>query len=443
MSKKFTLGAFLGRSNNVTRDSFIWNMLGTTLMAFQSVILLMVLTRVLTQADAGTFTFAYANANLLLIIGKYGIHNFQVSDTDSHYSFGDYRASRWITTSAMLIASAAFTVVSTLQNGYSTQKALVIFWMCLFKAVDVIEDVYISMYQQRGRLDVSGKVMTFRLAATLIFYIGSLIITRDLLISLIASTIFTLALFVILNLACRQMFSDDLSSRASKKKVFSLLKACFVLFLTGFLAYYITNAPKYSIDAHLSDDLQAAYGFISMPIFVIGLMGNYVFNPIIKPLSDKWNAGDISYFKKSLIYQVLIIIVLTAVCLIGAFFLGIPVLSLLYNTDLSSYRNELLVLIAGGGLLALANQLVTIITIIRRQSWLLIGYVLCSALALILSPVAVKNHSMMGAAMLELFLMLIICVIFAIVLLTFLIKAQKQRERQDQPLSEHLQGEKA
>lgn len=57
---------FLNQSKNPVRDSYIWNMAGSFLLAFQSVIILMVLTRICDLSEAGIFTIAYANANLFL-----------------------------------------------------------------------------------------------------------------------------------------------------------------------------------------------------------------------------------------------------------------------------------------------------------------------------------------------------------------------------------------
>lgn len=70
------LRKYLITSNNIERDGFIWNMVGSMLTAFQSVILLMILTRTVGLINAGIFTIAYANANLFLNIGKYGMRNF-------------------------------------------------------------------------------------------------------------------------------------------------------------------------------------------------------------------------------------------------------------------------------------------------------------------------------------------------------------------------------
>ena len=89
--------AFLLNDSNVERNSYIWNMSGSMLVAFQSVIMLMILTRVLGLVEAGILTIAYANANLFQNIGKYGMRNFQVSDVKDEFNFSEYKASRIVT----------------------------------------------------------------------------------------------------------------------------------------------------------------------------------------------------------------------------------------------------------------------------------------------------------------------------------------------------------
>ena len=418
----------IGNEKNIIRNGYIWNMIGTTVMAVQSVLLMMVLNRSLGLMDAGIFTIAYTTANLVLIVGKYGMHNFHVSDTANIFSFGDYRRARWLTVAVMLISSAVYAIFATLKNGDAAEKGMIIFFTCAFKAVDAIEDVYCSLYQQKGRLDVSGKMMSVRVTVTFVFFSLCLVFIRNLLISVIASTVFTLVLFILLNAICSTVCSDNLRERASGKNIWKLLKCCFFLFLTEFLCYYITNAPKYSIDNVLGDEIQACYGFISMPVFVIGLLGNYLFNPLVQPMSEKWRDGDFKWFGYRFLRQIFIVMGITAVCVAGAYFLGIPVLSLVYGTNLEGYREELIVLLAGGGLLALANQLITIVTIIRRQKLLIAGFGACAILAFLLSTPVVSKYSIMGAAVLELILMFVLCVTFTSILWVEIKREEKRRK---------------
>ena len=63
--------------------------------------------------------------------------------------------------------------------------------------------------------------------------------------------------------------------KVSKTRVKSLMIKCFPLFAGAFLSFYIGNAPKYAIDAVMTDAELASYGFIAMPVFVVGLLNNF------------------------------------------------------------------------------------------------------------------------------------------------------------------------
>jgi O-antigen/teichoic acid export membrane protein len=418
---------FLLDNRKSERDSYIWNMFGSMLMAFQSVIMLMILTRTVGLAEAGIFTIANANANLFVTIGKYGMRYFQVSDVKNQFLFVDYRMARIITSIIMLIVSGVFVIYSMTRNGYTLRKSLIIFLMCLFKVVDVIEDVYHGLYQKENRLDIAAKAMSLRLIVTIIVFGASVIISKNLLLSLIVSTILTGILFIILTGLTYGEFHVA-KEKLQKENVVLLLKICFPLFAGTFLSFYIGNVPKYAIDSVLNDELQACYGFISMPVFVIGLLNGFIFNPMLYNMSILWNEGKRKRFVIKTLLQIGIILVITAICLIGAYLIGIPILSALYNTDLSSYRSELLILLLGGGFLGISGLLNTVITIIRFQDSLMWGYTVVAALALLFSRQIVEKYEMIGASILYTVLMGILCVVFLIFFLIGIYKCKLCRK---------------
>ena len=191
------------------------------------------------------------------------------------------------------------------------------------------------------------------------------------------------------------------------------MKICFPLFAGSFLSFYIGNAPKYAIDATLTDALQACYGFISMPVFIIGLLNNFIFNPMLFQMSVLWKEQKIKQFVQKTLIQSGIVAFITVICIAGAWLLGIPVLSWLYNTDLAPYKTELLILLLGGGFLGLSGLLNAVITIIRYQKSLMWGYVVVALLAFLFSDRIVAQYEMMGAAVLYTILMGLLCLIFA------------------------------
>lgn len=405
------INQLLLKSKNIGRDSFTWNMAGSMLYAFQSVIILMILTRVLGLTDAGIFTIAYANANLFLTIGKYGMRSFQVSDVRRQFSFWEYARSRWITSLAMLVVSVGYVLYAGIKNAYELDKALVILCMCLMKTVDSVEDIFCGLYQQRGRLDVGAKAMTMRLIATILVFSAGLILLKNLLIALLIATVCTTALLLLLIGSSYQGFVRE-DKPAEWENVWLLLRLCFPLFAGQFLSFYITSAPKYAIDALLTDEAQACYGFISMPVFVIDLLNGFIFNPMMYKMSTLWEKRRIKLFLWRAVRQTGIILLITLVCIAGAWLLGIPVLSWLYNTDLTPYKTELLILLLGGGFLGLSGFMATMNTIIRRQDGLMWGYGAVALLALFCSEKAVMRFGMLGATVLYTVLMAALCVVF-------------------------------
>ena len=109
--------------DNDIKRAFFWNTVGNLLSAFQSVIILMVLSRVGNLVDVGMFTIAYANANLFLTVGKYGVRNFQVSDVSNEFHYKEYEIHRYITVFLMVISSMAYVgIVSNIENYYPRKR---------------------------------------------------------------------------------------------------------------------------------------------------------------------------------------------------------------------------------------------------------------------------------------------------------------------------------
>lgn len=414
----------------IERNAYIWNTLGGLVNAFQSVIMLMVLMRVSSAAVAGIFTIAYASANLFLNLGKYGMRSYQVSDVHQAYSFGTYLRSRVVTTVAMVVVSAAYLAFSAVTLDYSLDKVLVILFMGLFKAVDAVEDVYFANYQQVGRLDVAGRLVTARVSSSILVFGVGVVVSGELLLPLVVTTVYTAVFLVAALVYAKRRYALPRGERSvAPGSVLGLLKTCFPLFLAAFLLFYIGNAPKYAIDACLGDVEQAYYGFIAMPVFIVGLLASFVYNPIITPMSRFWDEGKRGEFLRMFLKQIVVVIAITAVCDLGSYLIGIPVLGWLYNADLSPYRAELVVLVTGGGLYALTTLFTLGITILRRQRQLVWGYVLVALAAMVVSNPVAARWGIAGASWEYFVLMGVLSLCFGIIFAVGVAKGSRKRGR--------------
>ena len=94
--------------------------------------------------------------------------------------------------------------------------------------------------------------------------------------------------------------------------------------------------------------------------------------------------------------------------------LGIPVLSWLYNTDLSPYKSELLILLLGGGFLSLANLCGSVLTIMRKHRYTMYMNITVASAALLTANYFVENYQLLGAACMYLCLMALLFVLAAV-----------------------------
>lgn len=101
---------------------------------------------------------------------------------------------------------------------------------------------------------------------------------------------------------------------------------------------------------------------------------------------------------KLVLRQIVIILIVTAVCIGGAWLLGVPVLGFLFGVDLGEYKGALCVVLISGGFTALYQLLQYVIVIMRHQYSTFICCGLTVVLTYLITPVLTKRYAIMGAS---------------------------------------------
>lgn len=407
---------FLYNTKDTQKTAYIWNTWAAMLNSFQSVLILMVISRIDPVTDAGVFTIAFAIGNLMLTIGQYGIRQFQVSDVQEKYSFREYVGVRVITSCLMVIVSFFYVGIHYYTGAYDFEKSIAVFLICLSKTIDSVEDVFQGRLQQRERLDIGAKAMTVRLLGYIITFISSYLLTENLITASLLALLVSLLLCLVLNGTAIRNFESTVVAWEGRNVKYMFIE-CFPLFLAAYLVIYIGNAPKYAIDAVLSSQEQACFNYIFMPVFVIGLLSRFIYQPMIGKMALLWHKGELGKFLSMVAKQSAIMIGLTVFVLIGGFLLGIPALSIVYGVNLTGYKAELMVLLLGGGFLAYTSFYQMVLTVIRRQNWLIAGYLLGYVLFLLLGRWTVEQGGILGVSVFYTIVVAVIAVYFAMVIL--------------------------
>ena len=192
---------------------------------------------------------------------------------------------------------------------------------------------------------------------------------------------------------------------------------CFPLFISSYMTMYIINAPKYAIDKVLDSEAQACFNYIFMPVFVIGLMSQFVYQPIIGKLSLMWHQKEIGKFYKLIMHQGIIIGILSALVLLGGYLLGIPVLSIVFHVELSNYKGHFVILLVGGIFLAYIYFFQMIMTVIRQQNLLTIGYCIIYFVFFIFGSTVVREFGLMGISLFYMSALAVLAIAFFIMVI--------------------------
>lgn len=388
----------LGDANRAQKEGCLWNMIASAINALEAVIILMVATRTVGIEVSGELTIGFTIANLMMCLGKYGVRNYQVTDAKDEFSFEDYYHSRIYTIAMMTVGIVMYLLYSWHTKNYSISKILIMFFITVIYGIEAYEDVFLSGLQHKGRLDIGTKMFSIRWSITLVVWAIGLVLTRNALFSTIMATVADIAVLIWLLHIIRENEINAKISSGNKKKTYSILQRCFPLCVSAFTAIYLPNAAKYAIDRCLSDTDQAYYGFVAMPVFVIDIVSFIIFQPMLLGMAQDWSTGRINELKRKIRKLCIIIFMISIVVLGGGFLLGVPILSLIYGVDLKPYKQELMILLLGGAALGFIGLFISVLTIMRKQKYLMLVYVTVSLAALVTMNIMVTKYGMLGGA---------------------------------------------
>lgn len=394
---------------NKKRD-FIWNTVGNTANAMLSFLLLIVVTRENGTNDGGIFSFAFANAYIMFIIASFSVRTFQVTDINHKHKTSYYVAFRYLTSILMIVFMLIFVAV----NRYSLYKASVVILIGLLKGVDALSDVYQGAMQIHGRLDVAGKCLFYRSAASMAAFIAVITFSHNLILASFISFAANLIICIFYDIRKSSLF-DDVLPEFEFKGIHPIFKECLPLFLSNLLWNYIFTAPKYAIDALLDNKSQNYFNIVCMPANVINLFGIFILYPILVDFAKQYDRRDLKGFVKTIVRVLGFLLGITLLLEVCAYFLGIPVLSIIYGLRLDDYKNDLLILLFAGGFGACSNIFNYALTIMRKQNAMLLGNAVCFISAFAISFAIVKKSGLHGAAWANLWIMIMLFAVLLII----------------------------
>lgn len=401
------------------KKNTIWNIVGTGINAFASLIFMIIVTRINDVNEAGIFSFAFAVATLFNVIGTYAGRIYQVTER-KNISNKDFFINRTISCLIMYIAAIIFVTI----RSYELEKIIIIMLLCFWKMLEAFCDVIYAFLQKDDELYKVGISLTLKNIIGLTVFLIVEIVTKNLIISIISFIIIFIIITITYDLI-QSKIKKQLKGKTSKNNVVNIFKSGFPTFCVTFLNIYIINASKYAIDSIMTDNYQTIFGIIVMPATMMILIAQFMVHPFLNSITEYIKNIDYKSLNKFLVKITLLLVVISIAAVIFCYFIGIYILEFIYGISLIDYNICLSIILIGALFSALTAVITTILIAMRHTVVQMVVYIVMSIIAFITSNILVSKFEIMGASINYFLIMFAICMVFYIVYRIILRKDKK------------------
>jgi O-antigen/teichoic acid export membrane protein len=288
--------------------------------------------------------------------------------------------------------------------------------LTFLKGFDAFSDVFEGEYQQKKRIDLSGKTLFIKIFFSMFFFAIGFYITRNLIITVSIQCVLLFLITMTVDIPAVSEFTVFTVSFKIKRLI-SLFLDCFPLFINAFLFVFIYTFPKYIVDRNFPPEYQTFYNILFMPALIFNLLRAFMMNPVLTKLMQFWSDGNVKEFESELKKQVLLLMCLFIPVFIFGYFIGIPVLNLVYGVHLNEYKNMFIVFLCGGCLNALAMIFLNLGVIFRKQRDFMTGCIFTAIGSAFFTYLFVLKLNFEGAAWAYLASTFMLCVVFAVLVI--------------------------
>lgn len=366
--------------------------MGTTFVSFTSLILMILVTRINGIMDAGVFTFSFSSATIMNILALYCGRTYQVTENENEISDGSYLLARILTCSLSLFICILFCIV----NKYEMNKAMIFIILCSYKILEALIDYFYGLMQKNDKLYMAGISMTLRSIALILLFVIVDLFTNNLFVSCLSMICVALLFLFFFDLKTVKKI-EKISFTWQKIQVKKLLKKASYTCIFSLISMIVINIPKYAIDYFSTNDVQAIYGIISMPATFIMLFGQFILQPSLVGMASAYRNNQKHLFNKSVFTISVVILGSLIIILPIAYWLGIPILNIIYGLNLNEYTIPLLIIIVGAAFYTISQILLNALITLRCTKEQMFAQFLLLFLSIIVSSVGVLKLGVYGS----------------------------------------------
>ena len=398
------------------KKNFIWNMIGSVVNSFTSLIFLIIVTRINGVEQAGIFTFAFSLACLFQVVSNYSGRTFQVTNLDKNLSDSSFFYHRIFSCVFMWLLLLVYLFIKS----YSLIKNEIIILFVIFRTIESFSEVLYATIQKNNELYKVGISLFLKGILGIVFFFIINYLSGNMIFAIIALIIVNLLIFIIYDIKnFNKHYEKKIFNFSNIKLIF---KTGFFVFLFSFLTQYILNAPKYAIDGLMADEYQTIYGIISMPATFMILCSQLLIQPFLNMMTSFLENKKYNELFRLVFKICLIVFGIGLIANLCCYLIGIPILEFVYGISLDGYLYPLLIIIFGAIFCGISFIVSNCLIAMRKTFIQVILYVVISILITIISNKLIVINGIMGASIAYASAMFILGFLFFVVFYFYLKK---------------------
>lgn len=399
----------------------IQNSIGTTFYLFCQWLITVLAVKIMNYETAGVLSLAMSVTTTFSTISLYGMRQFQISDYNNKYSSSQYVTSRYLTVLISLALCFFFSIIER----YNNYQILCINAFMFFKIVEALIDVYHGVDQKAWRFDIICNSYLLRGLLTFIAYVCTLILTRNLFVSIISMASVSLLCMLLYDRPQSKKLEPIHFELENKIPVLKLLFECLPLVFVSFISTAVVFIPRNTLSLTFGDQQLGIYASVATPAVIVQVLASVIFSPLL-PLFSKYDAeSNIIAFNKLLFKTFSLIAGIAILSNIMAVLFGKPVLVLLFGASIEQYCYLLLPVVWCTVLTAVIWFLIGILTALRRLKSLFFCMIIGIGVCIFTSGDLIHKYNMNGVSFSTLLSLSVQILMMAAVLAVYIVKQRR------------------
>ncbi|SET99546.1 lipopolysaccharide biosynthesis protein [Paenibacillus sp. NFR01] len=395
----------MGMRPKVPGKNFSWLFSGNLFYSVSQWGMVVLLAKLGSPAMVGQYVLALSVAAPVILFANFQLRDFQATDARGQYAFRDYLTLRLWSVAAACVAIAAVTAFIPL----SGEGALVLLLVGAAKAAEAVSDIYFGLFQRRERMEFIGKSLMLKGATSVLALGAGVYATGSVAFGALLLAVVWLLILLLYDRRngaallekAPQAPDRPLSAAGSGEGGRAMLTRLFLLVLPLGIAATLdslnASIPRYVLQ-HIGGE--EALGYFSAIAYIMMAGGTFVnaMTQAAGPRLSRFYLGDLKQFKRTLGQMLSLCLLLGAVGIFAAYFLGDFLLTLLYNADYARYRDVFLIIMLASAIWYGAGCLTAALTVSRYIKHQIPVYLLACAAILISSMLLIPDYGAAGAA---------------------------------------------